>query len=95
MTWQSFSGRLPNGTEVAVKQIKQEKAAEQELLSEMKIIGRIHHRHLVKILGYCLTEPYQLLVYEYVPNKTLSYHLHGQFNQNSSDNNILTPFLHL
>ncbi|KAF3340023.1 proline-rich receptor-like protein kinase PERK13 [Carex littledalei] len=73
-----YKGWLPNGTEVAVKKIKQEKAAEQELRSEMEIIGRIHHRHLVKFLGYCFTGPYQLLVYEFVPNQTLSYHLHEE-----------------
>ncbi|XP_078151729.1 proline-rich receptor-like protein kinase PERK15 isoform X2 [Carex rostrata] len=73
-----YKGRLPNGTEVAVKKIKQEKSAGQEMRSEMEIICRIHHRHLVKFLGYCFTELYQLLIYEFVPNQTLSYHLHEE-----------------
>ncbi|KAJ3684991.1 hypothetical protein LUZ61_014155 [Rhynchospora tenuis] len=73
-----YKGVFPDRTEVAVKQIKQEKAAELELRSEIEIISRIHHRHLVKLLGYCLTEPYQLLVYEFIPNRTLLYHLHEE-----------------
>jgi hypothetical protein len=41
--------------------------------------GSVHHRHLVSLVGYCIHGDQRLLVYEYVPNKTLELHLHGTY----------------
>ncbi|XP_062179761.1 proline-rich receptor-like protein kinase PERK8 [Phragmites australis] len=72
-----YMGALGDGRRVAVKQLKVGSGqGEKEFRAEVDIISRIHHRHLVTLVGYCVTENHRLLVYEFVPNKTLEHHLH-------------------
>ncbi|XP_059640723.1 proline-rich receptor-like protein kinase PERK1 isoform X2 [Cornus florida] len=72
-------GVLPNGKEVAVKQLKVGSGqGEREFQAEVEIISRVHHKHLVSLVGYCSSGIQRLLVYEFVPNNTLEFHLHGQ-----------------
>lgn len=74
-----YKGVLVDGREVAVKQLKAGGGqGEREFRAEVEIISRIHHRHLVSLVGYCISENQRLLVYDYVPNNTLHYHLHGK-----------------
>ncbi|KAF7822346.1 proline-rich receptor-like protein kinase PERK8 [Senna tora] len=74
-----FKGFLTDGREVAVKQLKVGSGqGEREFQAEVEIISRVHHRHLVSLVGYCISDYQRLLVYDYVPNNTLHYHLHGQ-----------------
>ncbi|KAF2302291.1 hypothetical protein GH714_033999 [Hevea brasiliensis] len=51
---------------------------EREFQAEVEIISRVHHRHLVSLVGYCIAGGQRMLVYEFVPNKTLEYHLYGK-----------------
>ncbi|XP_052150445.1 proline-rich receptor-like protein kinase PERK4 [Oryza glaberrima] len=69
-----------SGKEVAVKQLKAGSGqGEREFQAEVEIISRVHHRHLVSLVGYCIAGSSQrLLVYEFVPNDTLEHHLHGK-----------------
>lgn len=70
---------LPSGKEVAVKQLKTgSRQGEREFQAEVDIISRVHHKHLVSLVGYCTTGVDRLLVYEFVPNNTLEFHLHGK-----------------
>ncbi|KAK9228137.1 hypothetical protein WN944_021085 [Citrus x changshan-huyou] len=72
-------GVLPNGKEVAVKSLKTGSGqGEREFSAEVEIISRVHHRHLVSLVGYCIAGGQRMLVYEFVSNKTLEYHLHGE-----------------
>ncbi|GAB4840228.1 Proline-rich receptor-like protein kinase perk9 [Ancistrocladus abbreviatus] len=74
-----YKGCFADGREVAVKQLKVGgRQGEKEFKAEVEIISRIHHRHLVSLVGYCIFESCRLLVYDYVPNNTLYYHLHGE-----------------
>ncbi|XP_028553917.1 proline-rich receptor-like protein kinase PERK9 isoform X2 [Dendrobium catenatum] len=74
-----YKGCLPDGRDVAVKQLKVGGSqGEREFRAEVEIISRVHHRHLVSLVGYCIAENQRLLVYDFVPNDTLHYHLHGQ-----------------
>ncbi|XP_052879184.1 proline-rich receptor-like protein kinase PERK9 isoform X2 [Gossypium arboreum] len=74
-----YKGCLPDGREVAVKQLKIGGGqGEREFKAEVAIISRIHHRHLVSLVGYCISENRRLLIYDYVPNNTLYFHLHGE-----------------
>uniref|UniRef100_A0A6N2LIZ3 non-specific serine/threonine protein kinase n=1 Tax=Salix viminalis TaxID=40686 RepID=A0A6N2LIZ3_SALVM len=74
-----YKGALDDGREVAVKQLKiGGSQGEREFRAEVEIIGRVHHRHLVSLVGYCISEHQRLLVYDYLPNDTLYYHLHGE-----------------
>ncbi|GAA0162285.1 transmembrane signal receptor [Lithospermum erythrorhizon] len=72
-------GILPNGKEVAVKQLKAGSGqGEREFQAEVEIISRVHHKHLVSLVGYCITGSQRMLVYEFVKNDTLEFHLHGK-----------------
>ncbi|KAM7261134.1 hypothetical protein ACFE04_026609 [Oxalis oulophora] len=50
---------------------------ERKFKAEVEIISRVHHRHLVSLVGYCISEDHRLLVYAFVSNDTLDHHLHG------------------
>ncbi|XVF24986.1 hypothetical protein REPUB_Repub13aG0174500 [Reevesia pubescens] len=72
-------GVLKKGKVVAIKQLKAGSAqGEREFQAEVDIISRVHHRHLVSLVGYCIVGDKRLLVYEFVPNNTLEFHLHGK-----------------
>ncbi|XP_027348797.1 proline-rich receptor-like protein kinase PERK8 isoform X3 [Abrus precatorius] len=74
-----YKGLLMDGREVAVKQLKIGGGqGEREFRAEVEIISRVHHRHLVSLVGYCISDHQRLLVYDYLPNNTLHYHLHGE-----------------
>lgn len=73
-----YKGLLPDGTGVAVKQLRAGGGqGEREFKAEVEIISRVHHRYLVSLVGYCVSEQQRILIYEYVPNGTLHHHLHG------------------
>jgi hypothetical protein len=73
-------GVLPGGKEVAVKQLKAGSGqGEREFQAEVDMISRVHHRHLVSLVGYCIAGARRLLVYDFVPNQTLEHHLHGTY----------------
>ncbi|PHT65488.1 hypothetical protein T459_29913 [Capsicum annuum] len=69
-----FKGILAEDQKViAVKRLDKELVeGETEFQTEIKIIGRTHHRNLVRLLGYCLDESRRLLVYEYMSNGSLA-----------------------
>ena len=70
-------GVLPNGKTVAIKQLKAEsRQGDREFQTEVEVIGRIHHRNLVSLSGYCISGARRMLVYEFVPNNTIEFHLH-------------------
>lgn len=72
-------GVLPNGKIVAVKSLKADSGqGDREFQAEVETISRVHHKHLVSLVGYCITNSQKLLVYEFVANKTLEFHLHGK-----------------
>lgn len=71
-------GVLHDGRDVAIKQLKLGSGqGEREFQAEVEMISRVHHSHLVSLLGHCISGIQRLLVYEYVPNQTLEFHLHG------------------
>ncbi|KAG6425918.1 hypothetical protein SASPL_110127 [Salvia splendens] len=72
-------GVLHDGRDVAIKQLKMGSGqGEREFQAEVEIISRVHHSHLVSLLGHCISGARRLLVYEYVANQTLEFHLHGK-----------------
>ncbi|KAK8485813.1 hypothetical protein V6N11_012842 [Hibiscus sabdariffa] len=74
-----YKGQLPDGKFVAIKRLKVGGGqGDREFKAEVEIISRIHHRHLVSLVGYCIAENQRLLIYDFVGNKTLEHHLHGK-----------------
>ncbi|PON78971.1 Serine/threonine protein kinase [Parasponia andersonii] len=79
-----YRGKLLDGREVAIKRGKmgQQMARYQYTESALKSFSsRLHHKHLVRLVGYCEEEEEErLLVYEYMKNGALYDHLHDKNN---------------
>ncbi|KAK2646994.1 hypothetical protein Ddye_022189 [Dipteronia dyeriana] len=59
--------------EIAVKKLEKDiEKSREEFMTELKIIGRTHHKNLVRLLGFCIENNQHLLVYEFMSNGTLS-----------------------
>ncbi|CAM6024582.1 unnamed protein product [Sphagnum balticum] len=73
-----YKGTLPSGAIVAVKQLTVGGGqGDREFRAEVEIISRVHHRHLVSLVGYCVLDTQRILVYDFVANDTLERNLHG------------------
>ncbi|KAL1534192.1 putative serine/threonine-protein kinase [Salvia divinorum] len=73
-----YHGVLKDDTKIAVKNLLNNKGqAEREFKVEVEAIGRVRHKHLVRLLGYCAEGAHRMLVYEYVDNGNLEQWLHG------------------
>ncbi|CDY52761.1 BnaC02g47770D [Brassica napus] len=73
-----YKGELHDGTKIAVKRMEPSAVSDkglEEFKSEITVLTKMRHRHLVALLGYCLDGNEKLLVYEYMPQGTLSQHL--------------------
>ncbi|KAH9306313.1 hypothetical protein KI387_010717 [Taxus chinensis] len=66
-----YKGKLLSGILVAVKMLDQSRQSEAQFMNEVATIGRIHHMHLVRLLGYCFEGFKSALVYEYMANGSL------------------------
>ncbi|CAH8358864.1 unnamed protein product [Eruca vesicaria subsp. sativa] len=73
-----YKGVLPDGRVVAVKQLKVGGGqGDREFKAEVETLSRIHHRHLVSIVGHCISDDRRLLIYDFVSNNDLYFHLHA------------------
>eukprot|EP00897_Mesotaenium_endlicherianum_P004889 jgi/Mesen1/4428/ME000225S03417 len=73
-----YKATLKDGTTVAVKRLdKQSKQGDIEFIREVELLSRLHHRHLVNLVGFCAEEGERILVYEYMSMGSLYEHLHG------------------
>ncbi|KAJ0094078.1 hypothetical protein Patl1_15617 [Pistacia atlantica] len=73
-----YEGDLPDGSKIAVKRMKAGALNEQglkEFKSEIEVLTKVRHCHLVALLGYCREGNEGLLVYEYMSQGSLSRHL--------------------
>ncbi|KAL3682507.1 hypothetical protein R1sor_000529 [Riccia sorocarpa] len=73
-----YYGKLPDGTEVAVK-VNSETSdyGTPEFSNQAATLSRVHHRNLVSLLGYCQEKKRRVLIYEFMSKGTLREHLYG------------------
>ncbi|KAI7727125.1 hypothetical protein M8C21_008077 [Ambrosia artemisiifolia] len=70
-----YKGELHDGTKIAVKRMESSVTSEKgldEFQSEISVLTKFRHRNIVALLGYCLDGNERLLVFEYMPQGTLS-----------------------
>lgn len=92
-----FKGVLTDGTAVAIKRLTTGgQQGDKEFLVEVEMLSRLHHRNLVKLVGYYSNKDSSenLLCYELVPNGSLEAWLHGILPTNYMNINSYYNFIY-
>ncbi|PUZ53655.1 hypothetical protein GQ55_5G068600 [Panicum hallii var. hallii] len=74
-----YKGQLNNGELIAAK-LRKEASLEgyTKFVTDVQVLSFAWHRNIVGLLGYCCEETYNILVYEYICNNSLEWHLFDQ-----------------
>ncbi|BAT15172.1 Os11g0666300, partial [Oryza sativa Japonica Group] len=89
-----YKGTFPDGRKVAIKHEGADSVQghRDAFLSEVDILPTLRHRHIIRLLGWCVAEKENSLVYEYMKNGSLHDHLHGGAPSSSSPSPVTTSW---
>ncbi|KAH0744079.1 hypothetical protein KY290_032072 [Solanum tuberosum] len=77
-----YEGTLSNGTKIAVKRLDGLGHVMESFLTEVNIVGGIHHINLVKLIGFCAEKSQRLLIYEHMVNGSLDRWIYHKNEEN-------------
>ncbi|CAN6236368.1 unnamed protein product [Urochloa humidicola] len=76
-----YKGELPDGRKVAVKRLKQSALTDKgkrDFAREVDVMANVRHGNLLRLLAYCNEDSERILIYAFMPNKSLDLYIFGE-----------------